>query len=501
MSNKSQFVATTQKLVSGLLREAIGYSVEFEIPYYQGAVGFMVEAPMLWIRHSRFPILFIAYDRSRSDTLDTIVTQLQIAKATEFFALLVVVPAGNETGSEAEDVRRLVADSVYRYDFVVLDRQALASIIAHNSSRRLVEIILEQGMELSNLSPYVVKGPVPGKMFFGREKEIRMVSQGLLSGDYAIVGGRRIGKSSILQRVTRLLNNDPRYQARYIDCEENFDYADLLHAFADEFSEPLGSTNPIGIRTLLTKLKGTAPARQMVLLLDEVDELLAFDAQSRPSGQLFRTFRAVSQEGICRFVFSGSRTLHHHLHDSKSPFFNFCEEIVLKPLEQKSIAEIVTKPMHQLGIELPDEDVLVDRIIHLSSSHPNIAQWLCDRLIKTSTVRRITTDHLDKIAADPKFGRHYVETAWGDATPFEKLISLVADAPSFELNQLCEKLALFGLSDRNMIRQGLEMLELGSLLDQRGPQYYFALARFPEMVREVEDVTCQVQSLLHQLEA
>src|SRR5262245_58508501 len=55
MTNKNQFVAVTRKLVRGLLREAVGYSVEFEIPYYQGTVGFMVEAPMLWIRHSRFP--------------------------------------------------------------------------------------------------------------------------------------------------------------------------------------------------------------------------------------------------------------------------------------------------------------------------------------------------------------------------------------------------------------------------------------------------------------
>jgi hypothetical protein len=85
-----------------------------------------------------------------------------------------------------------VADSVYRYDFVVLDRQSLASIIAHNSTHQLVEIILEQGIELSSLSPYVVKGPVPEKMFFGREKEIKTVVQGIQSGDYAIVGGRRI---------------------------------------------------------------------------------------------------------------------------------------------------------------------------------------------------------------------------------------------------------------------------------------------------------------------
>jgi predicted Ser/Thr protein kinase len=499
IDDKEQFVALSRKLALGLLREAIGYSVESEIPYFQGTVGYMVEAPLLWIRHSRFPILFVAYDQHRSDTLETVAKQLQIAKATEFFALLVVVPTKEKTGREAHELRRLVADSVYRYDFVVLDRQSLASIIAHNSSRHLVEIILEQGIELASLSPYVVKGPVPGKMFFGREKEIKTIAQGIQSGDYAIVGGRRIGKSSILQRFNRLLNNDPRYQPLYMDCEEKFNYEDLFQALADEFGEPLGGTYPLGFRRLVTTLKMRASPRQVVFVLDEVDALLAFDAESNPSGQLFRTFRALSHEGLCRFVFSGSRTLYRHLHNPHSPFFNFCEDIILKPLEQKSVAEIVSKPMHQLGIELPDEEVLIDRIINLSSSHPNIAQWLCDRLIKTASVRRITLNNLENISADPEFCRHYVQTAWSDSTALEKLISLIVEGPSFEFDQLCEALAHHGLTDKTMIRESVEMLQLCSLLEREGQRFRFALTHFPRMVRKMENVTSQIERLLGQV--
>jgi hypothetical protein len=500
MTNKEQFVLLSRKLALGLLREAIGYSVESEIPYLQGTVGYMVEAPLLWIRHSRFPIIFVAYDQHRSDTLETVGKQLQIAKATEFFALLVVVPTTERTGREAQELRRLVSDSVYRYDFVVLDRQSLASIIAHDSSRHLVEIFLEQGIELSSLSPYVVKGPVPEKMFFGREKEIKTVAQGVQRGDYAIVGGRRIGKSSILQRVNRLLNNDPRYQPLYMDCEEKFNYKDLFCALADEFGEAFEGTDPLGFRKLVTKLKIRAPARQVVFLLDEVDALLAFDAESKPGrGQLFKTFRGLSHEGHCRFVFSGSRTLYRHLHNPHSPFFNFCEDIVLKPLEQKSIAEIVSKPMHQLGIELPEEEALIDRIIDLSSSHPNIAQWLCDRLIKTASARRITVNNLENISADPEFCRHYVETAWSDSTPLEKLVSLVVEGPSFEIDNLCEILAHRGVTDKTTIRESVEMLQLCALLEREGQRCRFALTHFPRMVRQMEDVNSQIEWLLGQV--
>jgi hypothetical protein len=500
MTNKKQFIELSRKLARGLLREAIGYSVESEIPYFQGTVGYMVEAPLLWIRHSRFPILFVAYDQHRSDTLEIVAKQLQIAKATEFFALLVVVPTTERTGHEADEVRRLVADSVYRYDFVVLDRQSLASIIAHSSSRHLVEIILEQGIELSSLSPYVVKGPVPEKMFFGREKEIKTIAQGIQSVDYAIVGGRRIGKSSILQRVNRLLNNNPHYQSLYMDCEDKFNYEGLFRALVDEFGEFLEGTEPLGFRRLVTNLKKRAPTRQVVFLLDEVDELLAFDAKSEPAGQLFKTFRALSHEGLCRFVFSGSRTLYRHLHNKPdSPFFNFCEDIVLKPLEQRSVAEIVSKPMHQLGIELPEEEALIDRIIDMSSCHPNIAQWLCDRLIKTASVRRITLNNLENISTDPEFCRHYVETAWSDSKPLEQLISLVVEGPSFEFDQLCEALARHGLTNTAAIRRSLEMLQLCSVLEREGERCRFALTHFPHMVRKKEDVTSQIERLLGQV--
>jgi AAA+ ATPase superfamily predicted ATPase len=338
-------------------------------------------------------------------------------------------------------------------------------------------------------------------MFFGREKEIKTICQRVQSGDRAIVGGRRIGKSSVLQRANRLLNNDPRFRAIYIDCENKFNYEELFHAFCDECGQTFDDPDMFRFRELVTTLKGEDPARQVVFLLDEIDELVAFDFRSTPAGQLFKTFRALSHESVCRFVFSGSRTLFRHLHTAQSPFFNFCEDTVLKPLEERSIAEIVSKPMHQLGIELPEEEMLIDRIIDLSSSHPNIAQWLCDRLIKTISVRRITLSDLNRVSADPEFCRHYVETAWSDANPLERLISLLTDGPSFEVRELSEALNHHGLANKKpMVQESLETLELYSLLERQGNRYRFALSHFPRMVREKENLTYQIDYLLSQVE-
>lgn len=502
MTDTERFVECSSKLVSGLLRDAIGYRVEYQVPCLQGVVGYMVEAPLLWIRHSRFPILFIAYDQRRPDVLDTVVKQLENAKATEHFALLVVVPTRDGgTGNEAQELRHRVSDSVFRYDFVVLDRQHLASIIGQGSAQRLIEIILQQGIELASISPYVVRGPVSDNMFFGRAKEIKTVAQAIQTSDFAIVGGRRIGKSSILLKLNRLLNNDPRYRAVYMNCEDKFDYGDLFEALTGQIGEIFNGEDPQGFRKFVVRLKAATPNQQLVFLFDEVDELLAFDAGLTPASRLFKTFRTLSHEDVCRFVFSGSRILRHYQRDPQSPLFNFCQDLPLRPLDERSVAEIVSKPMQQLGIELLDEGSLIGHIIQVSSCHPNIVQWLCDRLIKTiSTRRRITADDLKAVSADYEFLREYVATAWGDAGVLEKLISVLIERSDFTLSDVCEALAPHGVIDKDRIQESLDILQLYSLLDCDRHVYRFRLTHFPRAVRQVETLPSLIESLAARLE-
>jgi serine/threonine protein kinase len=497
-TDRDRFVAATTAMIAGPLREAIGYRIEQAVPYLKGTVGFVVEAPALWIRHSRFPIIFVAYDHSNRDVLATVVQQLEIAKATEFFALLVVVPAeGTATGEEAREFNDLVAESVYRHDFVVLDSGLLQRLIAGNSSRGLIEIILEQRTELlSALSPYVVSGPVPESMFFGRESQLKMISQNINRSNFAVVGGRRIGKSSILLRLRHLFGNDPRYRAIYIDCEARCDEDNFLSAVSESLNLTHDGGMPSFPRLLAALRRQDQGPQTVVFLLDEIDELLNFDAERRSGGSLFKSFRAASQEGLCRFVFSGSRTLHRHLRDPHSPFFNFCEAIALGRLEEKSIVEIVCQPMQQLGFDIPERERLVTRLIELTSSHPNLAQWMCDRLIKTSVGKSITVEVLEQIATTPEFQEHYVNTAWGDASAREKLITLLMEGPAFSDADVISTLEQAGVpADDRAVRESLDILRLYALLDRDEAGYRFAMSQFPRIVRESGVAPLQVKWL------
>ncbi|MCC7155545.1 MAG: ATP-binding protein [Bryobacterales bacterium] len=498
MVDAARFVELAGTLVHGLLRQAIGYRVEYEVPYFQGIAGYMVEAPLLWIRHSRFPIFFVAYDQHRPDVLSPVIAQLQNARASEHFALLVVIPTSDSgTGNEAQELRHLVAGSVYRCDFVVLDRHHLSSIIGSGSAQRLVEIILEQGIELSSISPYAVRGPVSDRMFFGREREIKSIAQAIRTGDYAVLGGRRIGKSSTLLKLARLLNNDPRYHAVYLNCEDKFCASELTDALARDLA---GNPELVGLRDIIAAGRRAVPNKQLVLLLDEIDELLA-GGDGESNVRFFKTLRSLSHEDACRFVFSGSRTLHQRLNDPQSPFFNFCDHLHLGPLEEKSVAEIVTKPMRQFGIQIDDEERFIDEVIRITSSHPCVVQWVCNRLIGRMTTRRLCLGDLNAISADPEYLREYVTTSWGDASPFEKLISAVMQGPGFTRAEANQALAAYGVSGPQRISAGLDMLRLYSLLDFDGNRYFFRLAQFPRALRSLEDMESFVRSLVTQTEA
>jgi hypothetical protein len=495
LRDRRRFIALTDTLVRGLLREAIGYRIGDAIAHFQGTVGCMVEAPFLWIRQSRFPLLFVNTAEA-GDVFSTILQQLAVARTTEYFAVLVVVPPpGAAMASEAERLRNVVEHSIYRHDFVVLDREHLASIIAHNSSMRLIEIIVEQVDDLSVLSPYVVRGPVPDQMFFGREGEIKVISQSMQRGDHALVGGRRIGKSSTLLRLKRLLGDDQRYRPVYMDCEPLFSCEDFLGAVG-EHADIVGGADPLLFRKIALRLRDASAPATVVFLLDEIDELLACDAARRPAAQLFKTFRSASQEGLCRFVFAGSRTLFHHLRNPRSPFFNFCDALTLRRLDDRSVAEIVRKPMRQLGIDMADETRLIQRITAVTSCHPNLAQWLCDRLVRFSVARRLSPSAPAEIVSTPEFRDHYLSTAWGDATPLEKLISLTMSDPSFAVEDVLKSLAPYGIRNEGVVREALDFLNLCCLLDHDGAGgFRFGLECFPEIARQGDVLSGAVESL------
>jgi hypothetical protein len=273
-----------------------------------------------------------------------------------------------------------------------------------------------------------------------------------------------------------------------------------------EFAVSLDRSNIMSFRQFAADIRREHEDKHIVFLLDEVDELLAGDLAAAKSGQLFRLFRSLSQTRVCQFVFSGSRNLFEQLRNPRSPFFNFCKYKVLRPLEPDSVADIVLTPMGKLGVEIVDKTAVVERIIDITSCHPNLTQYICDAVLRSVRGRSVSLADVDNVLNGPDFMEYYVSTAMGEstsredsrATSLEELLTLLVEGPVFSVGTFMSHLGVSTVKKQD-VEKALEMLEFGSLLERKRGNYRFALTHYPRIVRECSDVPSRIELLKAEL--
>jgi hypothetical protein len=336
------------------------------------------------------------------------------------------------------------------------------------------------------VSPFKTEGPVSLARFFGREWEIRQIRENIDTTSFVIIGGRRIGKTSLLYRLRTSGLQRENFYTLYFDCSIVSGTAELKAARAHDWIPR--SPDP-SLRTIGDVLAAPPSSNRIVLFLDEADKLVPLD---RANGwSFFNELRAIVNGGRARVIMAGERILRKALHDPEGPLFNFADEIRLGPLDVGAVRELVTKPMQQLEIEIAEPQEVLGLIWALTSGHPNVIQRLCQRLIEKlnrESRRQIGPEDVNAIAEDPEFLREdFLETYWERATPLEKIVSLLmAEDPE--------------LHTRKAIRQALDercdlqptaaevddalqnLVELRSILKRTPDGYEFNVPAFPRIV-------------------
>lgn len=454
-----------------------------------------------------FPIVFLQRPTFISTDLNDLRYLLKESPLAERIgihceqALLVVF--GDE--SEIKRAKRLLDEElrhVYGIDTVVLGRKDLERIIiADDPPAQSRRTILDK-VDLAKISPFVVAGPVPERMFYGREREIQTVVQRIWDGSIAIVGGRRIGKTSILQKATRVLSQpSSSYHPLYINCHFIGNHDELFENL--EITCRLPATvahTPIGFRQLVLHLAEASGGKHTVFMLDEIDNLLHYDVTERDE-KLIKAFRSLSEERICHFVFSGSKVLNAQLHDADSPLFNFCNVLSLGYLDDKSAGRLLTEPMASINLELQESEKLVQETIRISSGHPRIIQYIGDqlvRLVSKEVPRQVTTEHLYAVTNSNRFRRDFIETIWGQSSPLEKLITLVMleEDSGFSIDDLQRALLAVGVSVSNAsLSKALSNLEIYPLLHREGNLYHFVPKAFPDIIEQSKDIAEEISEL------
>ena len=487
IESEEAFGSVTAQIVDQLCA-LLGFT-RTDVRAYKGLIGYVVRAPALRLKiPPRFPIIFVPRHEAHEADLEALRDLMGVLNMVSYFALIIDL-RDQPPRDQRQSLANLMREAIH--DFIVLDGRTIRELLAaRDHARRLVEVILSQ-VDLTVVSPYVTSGPVPANMFFGRESELKTIVRTVRDTNFAIVGGRKIGKTSVLARVLQLLQDAPEYQPFYLDCQAVHSHEDFFEAVDTMWRIALPARTPEAFRRIATDLPAQYPARTIVMLFDEIDGLLGHDAAE--GEQLFRIFRALAQELPIRFVFCGEKILNASLHDARLAFFNFCNLMPLTYLSPEEARRVVIDPMQEMGITLQGDGDLADQIVMLAAGHPNMVQYICQKLIERINQRReriILRADVDAIGQSAEFAEYFAEVSWGNATALERLITLLMlERSEVTLGEMADVLRAGGLQvPPDKLEAAFEGLTLYSILRRDGPKYTFATQAVPDVLRRGQDV-------------
>jgi len=487
------------------LCDAMGFTVDDKSKrQYERLWACIVNAPILRTNiPSRFPFICFQQRGITNADIGNFRDILDIFEITNRFALIVF--------DDAERACQIFQESVFRgaFDFVFLDKDdSLNILIAKEPRRALMRSILEQ-IDLTAISPYVPAGPVPENMFFGREGEIKRITQELNNNNsVVIIGGRRIGKTSVLQRLRwDFMKPGSKWHPLYANLQIVENYEDFFEQIRIDwkFETKKDDYSPRQFYGLASDL-AKQEKQTIVFLIDEVDQLLWHDVNN--TNILFETFRALSQNKQCFFVFSGERVLNKQIHNPNSPLFNFCINIPLSYLDEKNATVLITEPMATMDVEIEKQQQVIEEIIDISSCHPRIIQYICDKmisLISNEQTRCITIEHLHSITDSSEFKQEFIETIWGRYKPLEKLLTLlmIDKGSGFTKSDIHVALNKTGVSvSEDDLADAINNLQINSVLQQSEEQLFaFKAKALPEIVKEVKNVETEIEQLKEEIDA
>ncbi len=289
--------------------------------------------------------------------------------------MLLIIFAEQEIVQEV--YKLILASRAYRkYDIAPLGKAEIKSLVyAHDPHKAMMSLALRH-INLEAINPFQTNAPASDNTFSGREFELSTISGNVREKSFAVIGGRRIGKSSLLFRLHRDLHDDG-FRTLFYDCGLSIGQGFLNSDPNDWLPDP-PNNSPRTFRDLLDAPPSDKP---FVLLLDEVDELIQEDAAN--NWAVFKILRGWINSHRMQVVVCGANNLLTALNDSKSPLYNlFHSTLRLERLDYPATKQLITRPMHQLQIDLKHEQAIVNLIWNHTDGHPCIVQRLCAKLIQ-----------------------------------------------------------------------------------------------------------------------
>ncbi|MCB1986920.1 MAG: ATP-binding protein, partial [Burkholderiaceae bacterium] len=374
---------------------------------------------------------------------------------------------------------------------VMVDSASQTEWLIGGEALQVLLRLLATQLRITRISPYQTRGGVTREgAFFGRAQLLaRVINRE--PANYLVVGGRQLGKSSLLKAVQRRMQGHPHTVCHYVSLRD--------HRLAPRMALQFGLPADTPLEAIVDHLQSQYQGKRLVLLIDEAD--LFFRDESANGYVQLSTLRALSEEGRCWFMLAGFWDLYATaVLDYQSPLRNFGEVLAIGGLERAACRELATEPLRRLRLGF-DNERLVDRLIDASGQRANLVAILCQECLEALLPGEpvIEARHLTQALASQAV--QDALAGWGRLSHDEAACRLdrivvyhTAQAGQTSLAALAQLLHSHGITaDAQALRQSLARLQLAYVLRKKDAEYRFAIPLLQDQFEPAE-----VELLLHQ---
>ncbi len=306
----------------------------------------------------------------------------------------VVVTAIDSSGLQRTEMHQ-VTRRLRFYETALFVPSAGAGAVGLLGTGLVVQRVRRRRAIRRRFNPYIAGAPVlEDEMFFGREKLTQRLLNVLHHNSLMITGERRIGKTTFLYHLKKVLTadegSDYRFFPVFVDLQGVPEHG-FFHALMSDVVEALGLTPATreslrflpqpdsydgrdfshDLQRVIEELKGRTEKKvKLALLIDEVDVLNEYS--ERINQRLRSIFMKTFSENLVA-VMSGvgvKRTWNSEV----SPWYNFFDEIEIAGFTREEAEALIKRPVAGVFRYQPEA---VERILALSQLKPYLLQKFC----------------------------------------------------------------------------------------------------------------------------
>lgn len=428
----------------------------------------------------------------------------------EYYFILLFVP-----GCTDNTMKRLHQKGLVIIDETRLIEMLIAEAKFNNPIGILRPLVLN-AIE-ANADIFVTNQAVNARtsIFLGRDTLVDRISNG--GDNYAIYGGRRIGKSSVMKAIEqRLQKRGYRIVSLSLEAEKEFEDTYV----SNRLMKILTGDSKDSLKEAIVSLMDVDPELKLAFTLDEIDRYIQINSERHI---LIETLRTCSDTYGNRFrvIIAGFMGLFDCLHGrgpystNSDPWMRmFTDNHELENLSPANAEAIVREGFVSILGWKFENQAIPQRIVERTGGHPAFVQAFCLKLLERVRIRGDQTILLSDVEAvfddpDPDYSfMSYVRQTFGlNLDPVSNYLILwlsleASDAQGFTMDNIRNIADQSRVEIPNdCITRSLELLKVTSVIRERMTDVFdFTVPDYPMILNKL-GTTSHLDELENQLKA